>query len=64
MTLEEKLETLSLAAIEDATTQSEALIQGYQKEMEQAVKDHDEELKQKNISEYEYQYAKLEREKN
>lgn len=64
MTLEEKLETLSLAAIEDATTQSEALIQGYQKEMEQAVKDHEEELKQKNISEYEYQYAKLEREKN
>lgn len=64
MTLEEKLETLSLAAIEDATTQSEALIQGYQKEMEQAVKDHEEELRKKNISEYEYQYAKLERKKN
>ena len=64
MTLEEKLETLSQAALEDATTQSDALIEGYQKEMEKAIKTREEELKQKNISEYEYQYAKLEREKN
>ncbi len=64
MTLEEKLENLSLAAIEDATLQSEALIRGYQENIEHTLKTHEEELTKRNQEEYEYQYAKLEREKN
>ena len=64
MTLEEKLENISQAAIEDATKQSEALIQEYQQNIDKAIKIHEEEIEKRNIAEYEYQYAKLEREKN
>ena len=64
MTLEEKLENISQAAIEDATKQGDALIQEYQQDIDKAIKIHEEEIKKRNIAEYEYQYAKLEREKN
>ena len=64
MTLEEKLENISQAAIEDATKQGDALIQEYQQDIDKAIKIHEEELEKRNIAEYEYQYAKLEREKN
>lgn len=64
MTLEEKLENLSLAVLEDATLQSEALIREYQENIEHSLKTHEEELTKRNQEEYEYQYAKLEREKN
>ena len=64
MTLEEKLENISQAAIEDATKQSEALIEEYQKDIDNVIKIHEEEIKKRNLAEYEYQYAKLEREKN
>ena len=64
MTLEEKIENISQAAIEDATKQSEALIQEYQQNIDKAIKIHEEEIEKRNIAEYEYQYAKLEREKN
>lgn len=64
MTLEEKLENISQAAIEDATKQGDALIQEYQQDIDKAIKIHAEEIKKRNIAEYEYQYAKLEREKN
>ena len=64
MTLDEKLENISQAAIEDATKQGDALIQEYQQDIDKAIKIHEEEIKKRNIAEYEYQYAKLEREKN
>lgn len=64
MTLEEKLENLSLAVLKDATLQSEALIREYQENIEHSLKTHEEELTKRNQEEYEYQYAKLEREKN
>lgn len=64
MTLEEKLEHISQAAIEDATQQSEALIEEYQQDIDKIIKIHEEEINQRNIAEYEYQYAKIEREKN
>ncbi|MBQ4521337.1 MAG: V-type ATP synthase subunit E [Lachnospiraceae bacterium] len=64
MTLEEKLENISQAAIEDATQQSEALIQEYQQDINKVIKIHEEEIQKRNIAEYEYQYAKMEREKN
>lgn len=64
MTLEEKLENISQAAIEDATKQGDALIQEYQQDIDKAIKIHEEEIEKRNIAEYEYQYAKLEREKN
>ena len=38
MTLEEKLENISQAAIEDATKQGDALIQEYQQDIDKAIK--------------------------